>query len=353
MRAVRASCARLTLAGLVIALVLTPAIAGCDQDGGQASQEAAEQKAVARALLGLQRAFKAGDRAEVCARMSPIARRQAGLVAHGQPDSCVQDLTEALKVIDSGGGLRASPFGPVAVAAEGRRATATLALDGHGAVGVPLERTGKGWGLATFFGTSPLEALDAAAASRRAPYPSARGAVTVGEAPNVPCLPLFAEDYPLIVGGCELSALAPRIRLTIGTAFGHFEFGECELKYRVMVDESGRAWTNAVEFNGAGNINNGCADVQPCELEKGLALPWRGRVSATPAGRFVHRMNVCLDTCIGFYAGTLSMTLERGERGWRAVATNEGVGNSGLRLDGTVDLDTYGLHIAEQPSRTG
>ena len=145
----------------------------------------------------------------------------------------------------------------------------------------------------------------------------------------------------------QVLVLAPRIKLTIGTAFGRFEFGECQLSYRLLVDENGRAWTNSVELSGAGNVNNGCADVQPCELEQGSVLPWRGRVSATQAGRFVHRMDVCLDTCIGFYAGTLSMTLARDERGWRAVASHAGVGASGLTLDGTARLRTAGLHISQ------
>ena len=334
---------------MAIALaLLTVAFAGCGQDDQAASGERGEQKAVAQALHALQRAFRAGDRQQVCARMSRTARRQAGLVAHGHVDGCVEDLAEALETIDPDGGLRPPRSGPVEVAVAGTRATATLARDGRGSVAVPFERAGAGgWKLATFFGTPPPQGRAAAAAGRRAPYPPARRPVTVGEAPNAPCLPLFAEDYPLIAGGCELDALAPRIKLTIGTAFGRFEFGECQLSYRLLVDENGRAWTNSVELSGAGNVNNGCADVQPCELEQGSVLPWRGRVSATQAGRFVHRMDVCLDTCIGFYAGTLSMTLARDERGWRAVASHAGVGASGLTLDGTARLRTAGLHISQ------
>jgi hypothetical protein len=267
-------------------------------------------------------------------------------VAHGRPDGCAKDLGEAFGVIDAGGGLRATRR-PRLLAARvsGDDATATVAVGGHGRVDVPLVRDGAAWRLGSFFGTRPpRDGFAPAPARAAAPDPGARGVVV--ESGGAPCWPLLADSYPHVDGGCALAAAARAVRLAIGTAFGYFTFGTCELGYRVLVDDNGRTWTDSVVFRGPGNVNNGCSDVGACEDADNDPLPWPGRISITGDGRFAHRMDVCLDTCIGLYVGPLTVTLSKGGRGWRATAANAGVGRSGLRLDGGIALGGDGLRLS-------
>lgn len=328
--------------GVAVA-VLGIAAGGCDGNESSRSGQAADRHDVSEAVGAVQRAFRAGDRHALCARMDATARRQAGSVAHGSQDECPEDLGEAFDVIDAGGGIRARRHAqPVAATVMGDEGTATVAVEGHGSVDVPLTRGGSGWRLASFFGTPPREAEAAMARDRPAPFPPARGAVTVTERGG-PCLPLFAEGYPQIAGGCELHASTRRLRLTIGTVFGSFRFGHCELGYRVLVDRKGRAWTDSVELRGPKGVNNGCSDVRGCENSASEPLPWEGRISMTGDGDVVHRMNVCLDTCIGFYLGPLTVEMSRRPgRGWRADATRAAVGATGLRFDGAIEVGTAG-----------
>jgi hypothetical protein len=185
------------------------------------------------------------------------------------------------------------------------------------------------------------------------PALAAGGAVAVADGTGAPCWPLLADRYPHVAGGCVVGAGARRVRLTIGTAFGGFTFGTCELAYRVLVDRKGHTWTDSVVFRGPRNVNNGCSDVGACEDAANDPLPWRGRVSVVRDGRFVHRMDVCLDTCIGRYVGPLEVTLSRHGRGWRATAANVGIGRSGLRLDGRLALGGQGLQLKEIASPNG
>lgn len=336
---------RPAIAAVAIALVF--AAAGCGDDDAPAS-DAAERRAAARGLAALQRSFAAGDRQRLCAQMGTTAVRQAGVVAHGQVDECPRDLSEAFDVIAAGGGFRGVRDSVVvATEVDGERARTTLDLDDHGEVGVPLVRESGTWRLATFFGTPPREAERAAASAATAPFPPAARRVAVADGTGSPCFPLFDDDYPDVSGGCALGA-AGRVTLTIGTAFGHFEFGRCELSYRVLIDDSGRSWTDSVDLSGPDNVNNGCTDVDACENADGDPLPWRGRVSATPDGRVVHRMNACLDTCIGFYAGPLTIGISK-DRGWRALAERAAVGDSGLRFDGRLALLPRGLRLTPAP----
>lgn len=337
---------RRALAVAVAGAALALGAGACADDEGPSVDAAEQHGAVADTVRALQQAVQDGDRRRLCEHMDATARRQAGLVAHGQQDGCVQDLREAFEVIDSGGGLRAVARSRlVEVSATDEEATATLALHGHGRVDVPLTRNGSGWRLGSFFGTPPTEAEDAAAAGRARPVLGEGRAVDLAGGAASRCFPLFAGDYPELVGGCQLNASASRIRLTIGTAFGHFEFGKCDLAYRVLTDGKGRAWTDSLKLTGPGRVNNGCSDVRECEDAERRPLPWKGRLSMTSDGSYLHRMNACFDTCIGFYAGPLTIRLSRSGRGWRADAVSAGVGNSGLRFDGPIALQPDGFEL--------
>jgi hypothetical protein len=332
--------ARRRLAAVAVAwATLASTVAACDGDQVSMSGDIADRRAVAHAVRLVQRAFAAGDRERLCALMDATARRQAGLVAHGTQDRCPQDRQEAFVVIDAEGGMRAQRDARhVASTVTRDAATATVELGAHGRVNVPLTRSAGGWRLGSFFGTAERAARASMTADRPSPLPLAGGEVVVTDGHGYPCLPLFDDDYPQVGGGCELRAIARRMRLTIGTVLGRFEFGHCEIGYRVMTDERGRTWTDSVVVSGPDNTNNGCSDVRACATAGGEQLPWRGRISATRGGRFAHRMSVCLDTCIGFYAGPLTVGLSK-RVGWHAIAANAGIGLSGLRMDGRAALD--------------
>lgn len=331
---------------LAIAMAGVAAGAGGCGDGDGHAPTAAERRALNGSLAALQSTFEAGDRQRLCARMNATARRQVGLVADRLPGVCVDDVAEALETIDSGGGMRGiRDVRLVTAVVTDERATATVDLDGHGRVDVPLVRGGSGWLLGSFFGTPPAEAQAAASAAGTAPELDAERPVELEDDFGERCPALADADYPQVDGGCELIVSTSRVKLTIGTAFGHFEFGVCQLGYRVLVDGEGRTWTDSLHLRGPNRINNGCADVRACEDSEGDSFPWRGRISLTSDGRYVHRMDACFDTCIGFYAGPLTIGLSRGEQGgWRATAADAGVGASGLRFDGRMGV---------KPSRFG
>lgn len=321
-------------------MALTLTVAGCD-DGS--SEDTADRDAVSRALQAMQRSFLTEDWPGLCARMGADARRQAGRVAGGQSRDCPADLRAAFGAIEGAGGLRGARGSKiVAVDVTGEHAVATVALEGHGRVDVPLVRDNRGdWRLESFFGTPSRRALWDAIAVRTAPFPSARQPVAVADGAGSRCFPIFEDDYPEVVGGCELYALAPQMELAVETPFGRARLGACELTYHVMVDGGGRSWTDTVALGGADGAGNGCWDARGCGTSG--PLPWRGRVAATADGRFIHRMDACLSTRLGFYAGPLTVELSEESDGWRAMAPDATVGASGLRLEGTIELTTVGF----------
>jgi hypothetical protein len=303
----------LIVGGLGMALALS----SCGSDSGPKPDPPGP---IPTAVRELQRSFAAGDLDRVCARMTSSARRQAGLMAHGKVESCAKDMRQAIGLIEQGGG-----FGDVdateiaAVRREGNRATVTVALDDwHTAV--PLVARGGAWKLDSFFGIPTAEALSRLARRRDA-------------------LPAAAEDPP--PDAREVVVTGGRIAVTMLTAFGSFEFSDCRFELTAYADEAGRTWTHDFERDGPGAA---CGDIEQCgapypgerydgKANSGVPMPWRGTLRAD-GDAYVHEVDACFWTCVGFFEGRLSLRLERDGDRWRAEDVDLAIGREGLRMAG-------------------
>jgi hypothetical protein len=294
----------------------------------------------------LQRAFAARDYAGFCAWVTPPAARAAGQAAHGKATTCERDVRRLFGLIRKGGGWRhVNAPRVIDVVRQGSAATATVALDRRWRAQVALARRDGRWQLNGLFGVPAGDALRLADGIGDAEFPPPGDASVEAEnGDGKPCPDLSEADYPAIEGGCRLTAKGQVAPLTILAPFGDFEFERCSIAYSVRVDSSGRTWTERFDVQG-GPKSVACGDVNTCYApRRQLLVPWRGRIIADGRDGFVHRMDVCIRTCVGFFTGRLNMRLLRDDDGWRAVPIDGG-GASGLRFDsplavkGDLDLD--------------
>lgn len=135
-------------------------------------------------------------------------------------------------------------------------------------------------------------------------------------------------------GSCVVRAVAS-MDLKVATAIAQFPFATCSIEYNVRIDRTGRTLVSELEFDG----KSPCPDIRPCfpdpvyVLSESLGPPWKGRIVKTGEGRYEHRVDACVDSCLGRFEGKLVLRLERQGVGWRALTQRGGpVGLSGLSL---------------------
>lgn len=306
---------RLILVAAALGLAL--ALPSCDSE----PDTALSASGVAGAVQKIQRWFADGELDRVCARMTESAKVQAGSMAHGKVESCAKDLRQAARLIDF---RNSSEVEVIDVKRNGGSATALVALDDWRSE-VPLVRQGRRWRLDSFFGIPTSHALDRIGTARDRVPPAATR--------------LARDESVIAVSG-------GKIRVTLLTVFGNFMFSECEFTFRSFVDRSGRTWTYDFD-RGWPTDGASCADIAQCgtlgpgeraAVNPGTPLPWRGRLRRDGDDAYVHRVEACFWTCVGFYEGTLSMRLVRRGRGWRADETDFRIGAHGLRMHGGFTL---------------
>jgi hypothetical protein len=154
-----------------------------------------------------------------------------------------------------------------------------------------------------------------------------------------PCGKLTADAK----GGCsDFITSRNRLRFTVRTLAGDMPFARCLYNYDLQIDGSGRTLIDGMISAG----KNPCNDVRPCPNAKHTDwLPWHGRIERR-AGGFIHRVDACVDTCLGQFKGELIMRLEERGGSWRATAVQSQVGSSGFVFDdGSWDLTIRGLDI--------
>jgi len=299
-----------------------------------------------KAIDRLQRAFAERDYAGFCAWMTPSAAREAGKAAHGEATTCERDVRRLFGLIREGGGWRrVNAPRVIAVKTHGDTATATMALDRRWRAQIALARRDGRWRLNGLFGAPVGPALRLAERTADTDFPPAEGAgaVEAKDGDGTPCPDLSETDFPAIDGGCRIRMAGRITPLTMLTPFGDFKFDRCSIAYRVRVDASGRTWTEDFDVEGDSK-SVACGDVNACyDFDTEELVPWRGRIYPDGDG-FVHRMDMCLRTCVGYFVGRLNMRLVRDADGWRAVPINGG-GDTGFRFDsplvvkGDLDLD--------------
>jgi hypothetical protein len=296
----------------------------------------------------LQRAFAKRDYRGFCAWVTPSAARSVGMAAHGEATTCERDVRRLFGLIRKGGGWRhVNAPRVVDVKVQGDTATAIVALDRRWRAQVALARRDGRWSLNGLFGqpVGPSRRLAERIDKTDFPPPG-RTAVEVKDGNGTPCPELSEADYPAVKGGCRIQTAGRITPFTMLTPFGDFQFDRCSIAYRVRVDASGRTWTD--EFNVEGDPKNpvsACGDVNACfDYKREELAPWRGRIYPDGRGGYVHRMDMCLQTCVGYFVGKLNMRMVRDGDSWRAIPIDGG-GDTGFRFDspllvkGDIDLE--------------
>jgi hypothetical protein len=274
------------------------------------------------AVREIQSALDEGDVATVCSRMTVSAREQVGVMAHGERESCVRDLRQAVALIEKGGG-----FGDLSETEieggrrNGDKGTVSLALDGW-TTNVPMTREAGEWKLDSFFGIPTRAALSRASAYASRVSPSAEKRAESGR---------------------ELVVTGEGIDVGLLTAFGDLDFATCDFTFRSYVDQSGATLTHDLER--LGPQGSACGDIEQCGtpsrdepysgINPGIPPPWKGVLRHEDDGGYVHTMQACFWTCIGFFEGTLTLRFARDGGRWRADDVHVGIGDNGLNMEGT------------------
>lgn len=306
---------------------------------------------VTTAVQDLRRAFLASDYEGICARMTAAAKREAGSAAHSEPTTCVPDVRKLFGLIEKGDGWRNRGEPRVTkLTLEGDQATATVAL-GQQLADIPFVKEGGEWKLNGFFGGPLKRAESYQRRVQRTPFPAAQAPSALGDTTvevrnrdDDACPDLSEAQFPVITGGCKFDVSSGKVPLTMSllTIFGDFQFERCRLDYRVYADGAGRTWIDRIEVNG--DVDGACGDVNACYSKEGAVLPWKGRLRNNGDGSFIHRIDMCLRTCVGSFTGDLVVRMAPEEDGWRAEPLNGG-GQTGFRFDGPLAVADDSLDV--------
>jgi hypothetical protein len=305
---------------------------------------------VTRALKRIRKAFVANDIEGLCDLMTEPAQLSAGRSVHGTPTTCPRDVKRLFGAIAKGDGWQHKGLPRVTgMTLDGNEATALVAL-GQQLAEIPFAKVGGRWKLNGFFGSPTSHAERFVAEIRNAPWPPARPAdalgdtrVKVRDAAGGPCPKLSYGAFPQGAGGCEIHAASEApIELSVLTGMGDFTLEKCLISYRVLADRAGRTWTDT--FAASGAPKSACGDVDACFTKKGTLMPWKGRLRSDGEGGFIHRMNMCLNTCVGSFTGDLVMHMQPEGKGWRTEPVNGG-GQSGFRFEGPLTIVANGVEI--------
>jgi hypothetical protein len=306
----------------LVVVVAVLALAGC----GENDDGPAISTAQTRALDAIERSFEEGDYAETCDRLTRSAQIQVGLMAHGDVESCVRDLRQAAALFEPGGGFGES--GTVEdVVRTGPRADVRLDLDGWRS-DIPMVEEDDRWKLDSFFGIPTDQAMREVSRAEREGPPDE-----------------LEEDPDLVVTGAE-------VEVSLLTGFGHLPFSTCEFTFESTVEDDGiTTWTH--DFDRKGPEGSACGDIEQCGgpqpgerfegVNPGVPIPWRGELKPDGDDAYVHEMDTCFWTCVGFFRGKLSMRFVRDGSAWRTEESAIRIGSRGFEMRGTFEAKSRAL----------
>lgn len=298
----------------------------------------------------LRQAFLDDDVAGLCELMTKSAKVGAGTAVHSTPTTCTRDVRRLFNTIEKGNGWEYKGQPRVTgLSLDGNDATVLMSL-GQALAEVPMAKVDGQWKLDSFFGTRREHARRFAATARGRPFPAAVPAdalgdttVKVRDAAGSPCPALSDQEFPQVSGGCEVHAASSiPAQLAVLTPLGYFAFEKCSISYRVLADRAGRTWTDT--FDATGHPDSACGDVNACFDKDGTLVPWKGRLRSDGEGGFIHRMNACVNTCVGSFTGDLVIRMRPQGKGWRAEPVNGG-GQTGFRFAGPLTMPANGVEL--------
>lgn len=160
-------------------------------------------------------------------------------------------------------------------------------------------------------------------------------------------------------GGCAARAkTGSPIQVLVRSMVGDLVFGKCVYPHALRIDGAGRTALDVTKVDGP----RPCNDIRPCwskeptPFDNQPFLTWHGRLRTDPDGSLHNDVDVCLETCMGRFTGTVDMRVTRtGDRA-RATISNELLGMTGMELDGHWSVELPDIEIraaADGAARAG
>ncbi|HYI81082.1 MAG TPA: hypothetical protein VEW67_09505 [Thermoleophilaceae bacterium] len=155
-----------------------------------------------------------------------------------------------------------------------------------------------------------------------------------------------------ITGGC-VAKLSDAMTVEIMTPFGRMPFATCQLNLIAHFEVDGKVAFEGITVEDIEDSQKyPCPDIRPCHPESDLAPKlWQGEVRARGSD-FEIALDICFDTCAGWFEGPLVVRLDRTSAGWRMVADRAEIGESGLEMSGSLRLDGD-LRVSRASPRRG
>lgn len=145
--------------------------------------------------------------------------------------------------------------------------------------------------------------------------------------PHDPDWSPWGKKHRRYAGGCVLRARGES-EMRYLSAVQDMRFARCEVRFQIRLDARGTAVIDRLVAYGG----SPCNDIYGC-YDNGPPRVWRGHLAMTGGTRIRLYVDVCLDTCIGRFAGSMTLRLSPVAPGvWRVDGTNARVGTSGWRF---------------------
>jgi hypothetical protein len=291
-------------------------------------------------LSQLRSAYLRQDYLAACNHLTKGAQREIGLIGHGEPSVCDQDmkrhmsstvLSKADLVTPRLEGLRFN----------GDRATGRASIGDEEPIEVRFARDEGTWKLATLFAAVPRrQAVSQSTNASIASSPSVRWLFKDGrtvECPHLKVRRLEAE------GGCVLYALGLTTLNTLNV-FGDSRYVRCPISFALHVGRDGAVALGGMVAQLSPDPVDMCGDVMACHTSLGKTVPWTGRLAADSDGRVRLALPyICLDTCLGRFVGQFDFGVDQRPGGRTALSARRvNVGDSSLFLSGRWSLEPPG-----------
>jgi hypothetical protein len=334
----------------VVAAAVAALMAGCGASA-QGGGGAADRAQVRTTLERLQSDFAAGRMDDVCQSMTPQVHTQIGNTGHAHATECPKDMERFVGLLKSVGGFGRAPR-VEGIEVHGGGATAAFQHADGTRTELPVRRRDGHWELSNLFGatTLPSPEPDAPATFELpgSPAPISSGdAVVVTEAGGRHCPGVEQAGGWPPTGGCVVGAPHGTIESSVRTPLGTFLLARCPTRAKARLAGDGRIWIEDYEMARRSDAVDAaaCGDVEGCRNDRSIATAWDGELRASPDGRFVGHVDVCMATCVGRFEGRAEVVVTRRAGGWRLSFEDAAVGNGGLELDGSWPLRSSGVQL--------
>jgi hypothetical protein len=299
------------------------ALSGCGKD---------DAGDIERMVTQLRSSYLKRDYRAVCSHLTRRTQREIGLIGHLSPTTCEKDMVLRLSSdVLSRRDLIEPPLHGLDV--DGSQATAQATVGAAEPIAVRFAREEGAWKLASLFGAITREAP-----VRQPRVPGGASAPTAswlhGDDTTTPC-PALKVRRLSVEGGCTFYALAITT-MTMLNVLGDRRYGRCPIGFELHVGPDGSVGIGSVQAQLSPDPADICGDVSACRQDDGRTVPWTGRLERGRATKLELSVPyLCLDTCLGRFAGDFVLDVARGRHGRATLTAREmNLGQSGIFLSG-------------------